>query len=171
MTRAKLRGFALAAAALLATSGCAVTGTYEPRPSARISSVDATGYRIFVRDGERHEVGLLGGGAEELVRGDEAAVTEVRAHRRDRILAWSFLGLGLGGFTAGTILSLDKSHRHDELGAGLYFGAFAPIVASLHLQQPRLARARERHQHLQRRPRGLTASPAFKITNCDLERA
>ena len=131
MTGTKARGVVLAVTALLAHAGCAVTGTYEPTPSPRISAVDATGYRTFVRDGQRHEVGLLGGGAEELVSGNEAAVAEAHAHRRDRILAWSFLGLGLGGFTAGTILNLDQRHRHDELGAGLYFGAFVPIITSV----------------------------------------
>ena len=121
----------VATALLLAHAGCAITGTYEPRPSPRITPLDVSGQRVFVRDGRRQEVGLLGGGAEELVRGDDAAIAEARPYRRHRLAAWTFSVASLGAFGAATYFSLEKDRRHEGLGADLFFGGFLASLVSL----------------------------------------
>ena len=130
MSRAA-RTVAVAAGLLLAHAGCAITGTYEPRPSPRITPLDVTGQRVFVRDGRRQEVGLFGGGAEELVRGDDAAVAAVRPYRRNRLLAFTLSTAGLGAFGAATYFSLERDQRHEALGADLFFGGFLSSLVSL----------------------------------------
>ena len=128
---ARARAAAVAMALLAAHAGCAIMGTYEPRPSPRITPVDITGQRVFVRDGRRYDVGLLGGGAEALVRGDDAAVAEARPYRRDRLLSWTFLAASLGAFGAATTFSLERDHRHEALGADLFFAGFVSSLVSV----------------------------------------
>jgi hypothetical protein len=131
--RGDARAASAALALLVAHAGCAITGTYEPRPSPRITPLDVTGQRVFVRDGRRQEVGLLGGGATELVRRDDAAVAEARKYRRDRLLAWTFSAASLGAFGAGAYFGLEKDQRHRGLGADLFFGGFLSSLVSLGL--------------------------------------
>lgn len=130
--RARGRTAVVALALLLAHAGCAVTGSYEPRPSPRISPVDVTGQRVFVRDGRRYEVGLLaGGGAEDLVRGNELALSEARKVPRNRILGWLGFGLGVGATVSGGYFGLERDRQRSGLASELFFGGFASLLASI----------------------------------------
>ena len=97
---------AVTAALLVAQLACAGASSYEPRRSPRIAAVHING-RVYVRDGQRYEISLLGGGGEELVASNEAATALMRKHRRKQIWAWSLLGLGLGTVIAGNAMLCD----------------------------------------------------------------
>lgn len=120
-TRSGCLGVALA---VLAT-GCAAT--YQPQPSRRIALVHTSG-RVFVRDGQRFEVGMLGGGAEALVAGNDLALSRARKLRRDSILAGSFYGLGVATFVTGAVFLTGDDER--GLSTGLMLGSLAPLIVS-----------------------------------------
>jgi hypothetical protein len=110
------RAGALCLLALAAHAGCAVTGTYEPRPSPRISKLDPTG-RVYVRDGRRFELGLAGS-AEDLVRGNELAVEHARRYRRRQTAALAVYGLGLASFGTGLGLLVPPRRSDGRFVAG-----------------------------------------------------
>jgi hypothetical protein len=91
------------AALLVAQLGCAGAASYQPRPSPRIAAVHVN-ERVYVRDGQRYEIGLFGGKGEELVAGNETATALMRKHRSKQIWSWSLFGLGLGIAIAGNAL-------------------------------------------------------------------
>jgi len=89
------------AAVLVAQFACATS--YEPRPSPRIAAVDIN-RRVYVRDGQRYEIGLFGGNGEALVAGNDAATTLMRKHRHKAIPGVSLFGLSLATFITGHVL-------------------------------------------------------------------
>jgi hypothetical protein len=83
-----------------------------------------------VRDGQRYEIGVLGGGGEELVAGNEAATALMRKHRRKQIWSGSLLGLGLGTVIAGNALFYAADDRNRS-GIAVAWIGFIPMVASI----------------------------------------
>lgn len=74
-------------------------------------------------------MGLLGGGAEALVAGNEQAVAHARTHRRESILGFTFLGVFAGAYAAGTYLTLEGDD-HDTLGGVVFLSSLAPLLVS-----------------------------------------
>ena len=119
------------AALVVAQLACAGAASYQPRPSPRIASVHING-RVYVRDGQRYEIGLLGGGAEELVGGNEMATALAHKHRRKQIWAVSLTCLGLGASMAGNALfwTADEHDSGRARGLAVVGLGLIPIVAS-----------------------------------------
>jgi hypothetical protein len=124
MTRAAR---AVGVALLVAQVGCATS--YEPRRSPRIAAVHVNG-RVFVRDGQRYEIGILGGNGEALVGGNEAATALMRKHRTKQIWGVSLLGLGIAAGITGQVM-FQTADPHDR-GPGVLVGALAlfPVLAA-----------------------------------------
>ena len=120
---------AVSAAVLVVQLACAGAGRYEPRRSARIAAVHING-RVYVRDRQRHEIGLLGGGGEELVAGNETATALMRKHRRKQIWSGSLLGLGLGTVIAGNVLFYTADDRNLGPGLAVVWLGLIPTVVS-----------------------------------------
>ena len=116
-------------ALLVAQLACAGAATYQPRPSPRIAVVHING-RVYVRDGQRYEIGLLGGGAEELVASNDTAVALARKHRRKQIWSMSLFGVGLGTAIAGNTLFWTADAGDERRGLALVWLSLIPIVAS-----------------------------------------
>jgi hypothetical protein len=117
------------AALLVAQLACAGSASYQPRPSPRIASVHING-RVYVRDGQRYEIGLLGGGGEELVANNETATALVRKQRRKQIWATSFFGLGLGTSIAGNALFWTADAQDSRRGLAIAWLGLVPLVVS-----------------------------------------
>jgi hypothetical protein len=114
-------------ALLFAQSGCAITGTYEPKPSRRIAPLDVAG-RVYVREGRRYNVGVFGS-AEDLVRGNDLAVAEARASFRKSTAGWLLYGIGTSLLATGIIL--DASRRTETpVETALILGSLVPLIAS-----------------------------------------
>ena len=125
-----IRALRSVSAALLVTQlGCAGAASYQPRPSPRIASVHING-RVYVREGQRYEIGLLGGGAEELVAANETATALARKHRRKQIWATSLFGLGLGTSIAGNVLFWTADAQDRRPGVAIAWLSLIPLVAS-----------------------------------------
>lgn len=120
----------LCVAILVAQLACAGASSYEPRPSPRIAAVHING-RVYVRDGQRYEIGLLGGNGEALVAGNDAATTLARKHQHKAIWGWSLFGLGLATSITGNALvfSRDANDRPPGLVIVPLLGLL-PLVAS-----------------------------------------
>jgi hypothetical protein len=114
---------------LVAQLACAGAASYEPRPSPRIAALHING-RVYVRDGQRFEVGLLGGGGEALVAGNDTATALMRKHERKQTASWILFGLGLGTSIAGNTLFFNGD-GHDRLGVGLAWLGLVPMATSL----------------------------------------
>jgi hypothetical protein len=114
---------------LVAQLACAGSASYQPRPSPRIAPVHVSG-RVYVRDGQRFEIGLLGGGGEALVAGNETATALMRKHQRKQTASWILFGLGLGTSVAGSTLAL-AGEGPDLLGLGLAWLGLLPMAISL----------------------------------------
>lgn len=114
--------------ASFAQGACA--GTYEPRPSPRIANLDMMGH-TYARDGRRYELGSTGS-AEDLVRGNDAAVAEARAYRRDAIVGWSLYAFAVGTMITGFIVASNPEHR--RLGTGLWLSSAVPLYAGIPFQ-------------------------------------
>jgi hypothetical protein len=121
----------VAVALLVAQLACAGAASYQPRPSPRIAAVHING-RVYVRDGQRYEIGMLGGGAEELVANNEMATALAHKHRRKQVWAMSFFGLGLGASIAGNALfwTADAQDTNRARGLAIVGLTLIPIVAS-----------------------------------------
>jgi hypothetical protein len=102
--------------------------TYTPRPSHRIARVDAYMPR-FVREGQRYDVGQLGGGLEALVAGNGEAVAYARKYRRDRIVGFSLFAVGLATWAAGSYLLLEDSQS--GLSHGILWSSLVPYLTSV----------------------------------------
>ena len=126
MTRAAR---AACAALLVAQFGCAGASSYEPRRSPRIAAVHING-RVYVRDGQRYEIGLLGGGGEDLVAGNDTATALIRKHRRKQIWSGSLLGLGLGTVIAGNALFYAADDRNGAGIAVAWIGLIPMVVSA-----------------------------------------
>jgi hypothetical protein len=116
---------------LVVQVACAGAATYQPRPSPRIAAVHING-RVYVRDGQRYEIGLLGGGSEELVAGNETATALMRKQRPKQIWAVSLFGLGLGTSIAGNALlfTTDANDSGRGRALGVAWLGLIPLVAS-----------------------------------------
>jgi hypothetical protein len=115
---------------LVAQLACAGAASYQPRPSPRIAPLHING-RVYVRDGQRFEIGLLGGGGgEALVAGNETATALMRKHQRKQTASWILFGLGLGTSIAGTTLVF-TGDDHERLGVGLAWLGLLPMAISL----------------------------------------
>jgi hypothetical protein len=117
------------AALLVAQLACAGSASYQPRSSPRIASVHING-RAYVRDGQRYEIGLFGGGGDELVANNEAATALMRKHRRKEIWATSLFGLGLGTSIAGNALFWTADPQDNRRGLALVWLGLVPMLAS-----------------------------------------
>lgn len=117
------------AALLVAQLACAGAASYQPRPSPRIAAVHING-RVYVRDGQRYEIGFLGGGGEELVASNEMATALVHKHRRKQIWAVSLASLGLGASIAGNALFWTADAGDERRGLAIVWLSLIPIVAS-----------------------------------------
>jgi hypothetical protein len=119
------------AALFVAPLACAGAASYEPRPSPRIAAVHING-RVYVRDGQRYEIGLLGGRGEELVAGNDTATALMRKHRSKQIWSLSLLGLGLGTAIAGNVLlRADDANALPVRGLAVSWLGIASMAASL----------------------------------------
>jgi hypothetical protein len=116
---------AVAATLVVAVAAAGCVTTYQPRPGPRISRV--TGNVTFVREGRTYNMGLLGGGAEELVAGDARAVEYARAYHRRMRLAGILYITGLVAIVAGAAI---ESSNEGSLAKGAGAGLFAAGVVS-----------------------------------------
>jgi hypothetical protein len=122
---------ALALLVLAAHAGCAVTGTYEPRPSRRISQLDPGG-QLYVRDGRRFQVGVTADG-EDLVSGNDAAVRLARRGHRQAVSGWILYASGVAALATGVGLVVASDNRGDGAVAGriLVGTSLVPMLASM----------------------------------------
>jgi hypothetical protein len=120
----------VSAAVLVAQLACAGAGSYEPRPSPRIAAVHING-RTYVREGQRYEIGLLGGNGEALVAGNEQATSLMRKHRRKQLWTWSLLGLAIGTEVAGGAMLATSDEYHRGPGMAVTWLALVPLLTSL----------------------------------------
>lgn len=116
------------AALLVAQLACA--SSYEPRRSPRIAAVHVNG-RVYVRDGQRYEIGVFGGGGEGLVANNDAATALMRKHQRKEIWGWSLFAVGLGTSIAGNtwLRTADADNRRP--GLAVAWLGLVPMLASL----------------------------------------
>ena len=119
----------VSAALLVMQLACAGAASYQPRPSPRIATVHING-RVYVRDGQRYEIGLFGGGGEELVASNETASALMRKHRRKQIWATSLFGLGLGTSVAANALFWTADAPDRGRGLAIAWLGLVPIVVS-----------------------------------------
>jgi hypothetical protein len=119
------------AALIVAQLGCAGAASYQPRPSARIASVHING-RVYVRDGQRYEIGLLGGGGEALVASNDMATALMRKHHRKEIWGVSLFSLGAATSIAGNAMFWTADPGDSGRGRGLAIAwlGLVPIIAS-----------------------------------------
>ena len=124
MSRAR-RPVSALVVAVLALGGCAAT--YAPRPSPRIVSLDIGGH-IYLREGRRYALGNAGD-AEDLVRGNDAAVAEARAYRRYALTGLTLYGVGVA--TLATSFVLLQYPSKQGLGAGLWLASLPTMLVSI----------------------------------------
>jgi hypothetical protein len=96
VTRSRL-GTPFVALVLIGATACGAT--YHPRPGPRIVEVN----RELFRDGRRFPIGMLGGGAAEVVAGDPRALEYAERKRSLARTGWLAYGLGLLTLVAGSI--------------------------------------------------------------------
>jgi hypothetical protein len=125
------RGVALGLSVLFAHGACSITGTYEPRPSRRITQLDGGG-RVYVRDGRRFELGLTGS-AVELVSGNDLAVDYAHRYRRRQIAGLTCYAVGLAAALTGIALLAvpDRSDGRTVAGNVLLGTSLVPMTLSL----------------------------------------
>jgi hypothetical protein len=125
------RAAALGLVALSMHAGCAVTGTYEPRPSRRISQLDPGG-QVYVRDGRRFRVGVTADG-EDLVSGNDVAVRLARRGHRQVVAGWIIYATGVAALATGVgLLAASDDHGGGALAGRIVVAtSLVPMLASL----------------------------------------
>src|SRR5262249_2422039 len=86
--------------------------------------------RVYVRNGQRYEIGLLGGNGEALVAGNEMATTLMRKSRHKEIWGWSIFGLGVGTWITGSVLVWRADANDRTPGFFVSWLALVPLLAS-----------------------------------------
>jgi hypothetical protein len=107
-----MRTRSLVAAALVAAVLSACSTNYVPHTPGRLFVTMDSGKWSYVRDGQRYDHGMLGGGLEDAVRGNpqaEAAAAEYTSRLRTGLL-FTILGtLGMvGGLTGAVATAVDE---------------------------------------------------------------
>ena len=102
----------IALTTVLALTAC--SSNYIPQSRGRVSVIMQTGGQAYVRDGKIIEHGLLGGGLEDAVRGNPAAM-EAANEYQDRV-KFGLLGMfgGLACSVGGLAYAISKAEPGDE---------------------------------------------------------
>jgi hypothetical protein len=126
------RAGAMALLFLFAHAGCAVTGTYEPRPSPHISKLDPGG-RIFARGGRHFEPGLTAD-AEDLVSGNELAVAYARRAHHQMVAGLVLYAAGVATLaTSLVLLGQTEDPAHNTAARVVLPLSLVPLFVSLGL--------------------------------------
>ncbi|GEM_PF-2070825 len=102
----------LAITAVLAATACSTS--YVPRTPGRLFVTMDSGKPSYVRDGQRYDHGILGGGLQEAVRGNpraEAAAAEYRSRMSNGLLVM-VVGAVCTGVAIGSAIA-DESGEYD----------------------------------------------------------
>lgn len=101
----------IALTTMLAVTAC--SSNYIPQSRGRVAVIMQTGGQAYVRDGKIIEHGLLGGGLEEAVRGNPAAM-EAANEYQDRV-KFGLLGMfgGLACSVGGLAYAISKAEPSD----------------------------------------------------------
>lgn len=110
----------LLAAAVLVALVPACSTNYVPRAPGRVSVTMESGRVVYVRDGVRHDHGLLGGGLEDAVRGHrgaEEAAAEYTGRIKNGLLLTVLGGVAMIGGTLYGISEIDEggSDRGEQI--------------------------------------------------------
>jgi hypothetical protein len=131
----------IAAGAALASLGATACGpmSYVPKPSPRIQVMSQGSSFAFVRDGRPFKLGPLGGGLDEVVRGNPRAEEEARSFETKTTsgFVFSILGAASAGAGSGLFVANELSNSPSRtmtgvslalLGSGLVFALVGSVV-------------------------------------------